>query len=91
MSLIKNKEGACEKKKMVEKPGKKGILISQTNSADYSKANKRDVPEIEKREFIKRGAIGLGVGAAVALVSKVPFVESRFVPGASVLRMQVFS
>ena len=43
---------------------------------DFLRQN-RNIPDIGKREFIKKGAIGLGVGAGAALLSKIPFADAR--------------
>jgi len=79
MNLIKNKKDTCEKKDVAEEQDKKEKFISQINPSD-GKANKVNVPEIEKREFLKRGAFGLGIGAAAALASKIPFAQARYLP-----------
>ena len=50
---------------------------------DFLSQNK-NIQDIGKREFIKKGAIGLGVGAGAALLSKIPFADARlFTEGVS--------
>jgi len=36
----------------------------------------KDVSDFEKRNFIKKGLLGLGFGASVALLSKIPLVNA---------------
>ena len=36
----------------------------------------KDVSDLEKRNFIKKGLLGLGFGASVALLSKIPFASA---------------
>ena len=37
---------------------------------------KENIFDFEKRNFIKKGLLGLGFGASVALLSKIPFASA---------------
>ena len=39
-------------------------------------ANDKQIQDINKRDFIKKGIFGIGIGAAAALLSKIPFARA---------------
>ena len=62
--------------------------VSPENKKDFHEisehSQKSEIFDVGKREFIKKGAIGVGAGVGAALLSKIPFADARlFTDGVS--------